>query len=506
MTLFTPRPRAARRRVPSLVDVVLDPAQKAAVERPAGRPLLVLGEAGVGKTTVALHRLAHLWRTSPPGSPLRAAVVVPTDGLVRLLQPALRKLGVDVEVLTYDRWAAAQARRAFRRLPRESDLTPPSVMALKRHPALRPVLEELAARPPGRIDDDVDAPARPSRARVTRGDLQHLFGDRVLLERVARAGGLSSRSVIDTLDRTRIQFSLTAEQEWAHVTDRERLVAVDHRGLDEGTVTGNAGTMDVEDYAVLFELERLRSTRVGHAGVVKPTYDLLMLDEAQELAPLELALLGRTMKPGGTLVVAGDAHQQTDETATFLGWDAAMRELGCPEHETVELAIGYRCPPDVVALAHAILEPARDVAAANATPLHSFPDERALVAWLAPGLRELRRRDPRASIAVVCRHPRTARRLTPMLQAAEIPSRVVFDGRFLARGPVQVSIVEEVKGLEFDFVVVPDAGAREYPDDAAARRAMYVAVTRARCGVAMACVGQGTRVLPGASRNVIAST
>jgi DNA helicase IV len=60
---------------------------------------------------------------------------------------------------------------------------------------------------------------------------------------------------------------------------------------------------------------------------------------------------------------------------------------------------------------------------------------------------------------------------------------------------VQVSIADEVKGLEFDLVVVPDAGARDYPDDAASRRAMYVAVTRARHQVLLACVGDASPVV-----------
>jgi superfamily I DNA/RNA helicase len=69
---------------------------------------------------------------------------------------------------------------------------------------------------------------------------------------------------------------------------------------------------------------------------------------------------------------------------------------------------------------------------------------------------------------VVCRSPRTARRITERLRAAEIPARLVFDGRFFARGVVQVTTVEEVKGLEFDFVIIPDAGVRDYPNDRAA--------------------------------------
>ncbi len=482
---FVPRPRAERRRVPSLVDVRLDPAQRRAVDLPLGRALLVLGEAGHGKTTVALHRLAHLWRRSH--EPLRAAVVVPTDGLTRLLQPMLRQLGVDLEVLTYDRWASRQARRAFRGLPRESDSTLPSVMNLKRHPALRLAIAELAAREPGRIDEDRDAPARRGTRNVTRGDLQHLFGDRPLLERVAVEGRIGPRSVLDTLDRTRIQFSPTAEQEWAHVTERARLVTVDHRPMDEGTAAGYANTVDVEDYAVLAELDALRAARTGRKIAVRRTYDVLMIDEAQELAPLELAWLGRTLTPEGTLIVAGDAQQQTDETTVFPGWPDVMRELGRADHETVELGIGYRCPPDVVSLARVILK--AEGAVTPPARVRTFERDEALAEWLAHGLSTLQRRDSRAAVAILCRSPLTARRLTAELHLREVPARLVFDGRFLPRG-VQVSTVEEVKGLEFDFVVIPDASLRSYPDDDRSRRSLYVAVTRARHQVVLACVGE----------------
>jgi superfamily I DNA/RNA helicase len=490
--IFSPRPASLRRAAPSLIDVTLDPSQRAAVERPAGDALLVLGEAGHGKTTVALHRLAHLWRSSPV--PPRCAVVVPTEGLARMLQPLLRRLGVDVEAQTYDRWASRQARRAFRRLPRESESTPASVMRLKRHPGVRSAIEEMAMREPGRVDDDPEAPTPRRSGYVSRGDLQHLFGDRLLLERVARAGGIPARAVLDTLERTRIQFSPTAEQEWAHVTDRERLVAVDRRALDEGTASEAATSVDVEDYAVLFELDALRASRAGRPATVRPTYDMILLDEAQELAPLELALLGRTLKPGGTLVVAGDANQQIDETSTFLGWPSVMRELGRADHEAVTLGIGYRCPPDVVRLAQGILAGARGEGAR----VQAFDGQSSLDEWLARGVRHVQRHDRRASVAILCRSPLTARRITAMLQERECPARLVFDGRFLPRG-VQVTTVEEVKGLEFDFVLVPDAGAGEYPATQAARRALYVAVTRARHQVALACVGDRSPSYPAAT-------
>src|SRR5204863_43353 len=83
-------------------------------------------------------------------------------------------------------------------------------------------LVEIAKREPGVIDDDRDTPARTRRSRVNveRGDLQHLFGDRLLMERVAKDGGLPKHAIDEVLDRTRVQFSATTEDAFSHVTDR----------------------------------------------------------------------------------------------------------------------------------------------------------------------------------------------------------------------------------------------------------------------------------------------
>jgi DNA helicase II / ATP-dependent DNA helicase PcrA len=485
---FTPRSREARRRQPSWADLTLDAAQRAAVELPPAQPLLVLGEAGHGKTVVLVHRVARIWNAV--GGKLRAAVLVPTEGLVRLVQAPLQRLGADVDVWTFDRFAHKQARRAFRRLPPESDGAPPSVMRLKRSPALRVALKELAAREPGLVDEDRDAPVRRSRSHISRGDLQHLFGDRLFMQRVAREGKLPAHAVEDTLDRTRVQFSATTEGAWSDVIDRSRLVAVDRQPLDWGTPTEHASTIDVEDYAVLFELDRMRAARRKAAPTQPRPFDLIAIDEAQELAPLELALIGRSLAPGGTLVVAGDRDQHTDESTTFLGWEEVMRELDAPGFATTVLEIGYRCAPDVVRLARAV----RDGGAPVEATVEVFDDERRLARDLGGAAATLLRRDARASIAVICRLPMTARRLTPLLQE-HVAARVVFDGRFRTRGAVQVAVVDDVKGLEFDYVIVPDASATHWPDEPRARRAMYVAVTRARHEVLLACTGEPSPVL-----------
>ncbi|MFN7133930.1 MAG: hypothetical protein ACK4N5_17775, partial [Myxococcales bacterium] len=182
------RLRPIARRVPSGGPVVkLDEGQRRLVELPPDRSLLVLGEAGFGKTTVALHRLAHLRTQAGPG--FRAAVLVPTEGLRRLSAVLLERLGAaDVEALTVDAFARRAARAAFPLLPpREVSDAPGAVVALKRHPALRVALEALAPAAPPRLDDE--EPDALLGARVRRADLQQLFGDRALLEEVARGYG-----------------------------------------------------------------------------------------------------------------------------------------------------------------------------------------------------------------------------------------------------------------------------------------------------------------------------
>jgi DNA helicase-2/ATP-dependent DNA helicase PcrA len=509
--VFEPRSAAARRNPPSLIDVHLDPAQRAVVDLPAGRSVLVLGEAGHGKTTVALHRLARLARAQD--GRFRVAVLVPSLGLERLLEPLLSSLHVEVDVRIFERWALEQARRAFPGLARRvSESASASVIRFKRDPALGVALELIAARRPGRVDDDREAPARGRKVGVTRGDLQHLFGDRALIARVLEASRepIAAHGVAELLEHTRIQFSRPAEREYAHV-DRARLRTLDGRPIDAGTPLEDAGSIDAEDCAVAFELDRRRAARRREKPTAPESFDCIVIDEAQEFAPIELALIGRSLAPGGSLVVAGDADQQTDPAAFFAGWEQTMATLGLADYERVTLGVNYRCPPKVVRVAkrlvssptspdatssdgHAAARSADAGADGVTAPEALFLDfinEAHLAVWVIEELRELRRRDRRASVAVICRGAATAKRLTRLLRHA-VDAQLVLDGTFAHESVVNVTTVDHVKGLEFDYVIVPDASKTNYPYQPSARRALYVAVTRSRHELALGSVTERT--------------
>jgi DNA helicase II / ATP-dependent DNA helicase PcrA len=474
-----PRDAATRRRAEAAV--VLDEHQRAAVERPPTAATLVLGEAGFGKTTVALHRLAWLAAQREPSERAKgwALVVVPTEGLRRLSARLLARLSVPgVEVVTFASFIIGQARAVFADLPPRlgRDATP-AVVRLKRHGTVAEVVPAVAEGTPAM--HAVERGRLPPYA--TRRHLLHLWGDRELVQRIMIAAGdaIPTHAAGELLHHTRVQFSRTTEHTMRHV-DAERLRTVDGLAIDEGTPKQDAETVDLEDLPVLFAINHaMTGTDATPAGALH-TYDHVVVDEAQELAPLELAVLGRAVAPGGGLTVAGDEHQQVDESACFSGWDGAMAHLGRPAHDRVVLRESYRSPPAVEALARGLLDPAvapRPAAdPALAWSRHGSPVHLALA--LARGLRELRDRDPSASVAVILRHDEAARRLHGALARA-VTIRLVLDGEFTLAPGACVTTLAQVKGLEFSHVVIPDASAASYPDDPRSRRALYVAVTRA---------------------------
>jgi DNA helicase-2/ATP-dependent DNA helicase PcrA len=97
---------------------------------------------------------------------------------------------------------------------------------------------------------------------------------------------------------------------------------------------------------------------------------------------------------------------------------------------------------------------------------------------LADTLSDLMVAEPLASVAVITRTPETAQRIFKMLSDVS-NARLVEEGAFEFRPGVDVVEVSQVKGLEFDYVVIPDATPNAYPDTPEARRLLHVASTRA---------------------------
>jgi superfamily I DNA/RNA helicase len=91
---------------------------------------------------------------------------------------------------------------------------------------------------------------------------------------------------------------------------------------------------------------------IDHSCVV-PSYDLICVDESQDLNLLQIEILKRALNPGGRLVACGDSMQAI---YLFRGADArAMErireEFNVSQGNCLPLSITYRCPRAVVTLA-----------------------------------------------------------------------------------------------------------------------------------------------------------
>ena len=450
--------------------IVLDADQQRAVDLPADTSLVCDGEAGVGKTLVALYRVARLQRrANDKGRRFRALVLVPTEGLRRLVRILAERQQIEkLEIAVFDDWLVERAHAAFPGLPkRTSEGATSQVIAIKRHPAVRTVLPDFIGWKAPRDNDDKLA---RSRAR-----LLHLWGDRDRLQRIVDAGGLSPTAIAQTMAHTRIQFEQTTERAHRHV-DADRLVALDGKRLDAGTPMEDAHTFDFEDIAVLFELARIGA--LPRPTVDLPQYDHIVIDEAQLRSPLELAAVGDALSKHGTVTLAGDHRQATDETAYFTDWLAARAELRRERWEAITLAITYRSVPAIAELANTRVlppDPPRDPAV-WATAADGGLAQAALLCW---HLDALIARDPWRQIAVIARTPEHARRLHAELSRGLDP-QLVLDGDFTFAPGVVVTTAAAVSGLEFDAVVIPDLAPGFYPATPELSRALYVAATRAR--------------------------
>ena len=84
-----------------------------------------------------------------------------------------------------------------------------------------------------------------------------------------------------------------------------------------------------------------------------PSLGHVILDEAQDLSPMQLRAVGRRASTG-SVTVLGDLAQATTPWAT-RSWAESLRHLGHPEAAVEELVAGFRVPGAVIDFAARLL-------------------------------------------------------------------------------------------------------------------------------------------------------
>lgn len=490
------------RHLPEIA-ALIDPRQFELITAPGAGVVVIQGGAGSGKTTIGLHRIAYLAYAHPDRfPPRRTLVVTPGSALTAYIGEVLPALGVrGVQVMTFASWATGELGRAFPWLRFQLvDDAPPIVTRLKSHPT---VLHELERRVRERRGNRTVHSAR-SRAVVDlwaelltdRGRLQQLLGpagaDALTMAQIDEA----HRFVVDRVAAV-MDFDPAARRDQRAPLpddDEER----GSMGVDGAPTETDVPQLDLEDVALL-----LRAHQLVRGIPERRLLTHLFVDEAQDLSPTALATLISQTTKRRSVTLAGDTAQRLYLDNGFQDWRSVLGHLDLGHVAIEPLKIAYRSTREILALARHAMGSLADaeppVAPRSGAPVevHQFPGTGAGVGFVAEALRSLFAREPRASVAVLARHPAQADRWHAGLARADVPSlRRVRAQDFAFRPGVEVTDVRQVKGLEFDYVVMVDANASSYGTDDESRHLFHIAATRAAHQLWIVVTGPPSRLIP----------
>ena len=472
------RPQREDKHLPDIA-ALIDREQWDLITQPDSGLVVVRGTAGSGKTTVALHRVAYLAYQDPNRfRSNRMIVVVWGKALRDYISKVLPSLGVEgVPVVTWTSWARQQVRRHFPFLPKHvAEDTPEIVSRMKLHPAFLPVLQH-----------QVDTVPNPPNADGVFEDFLGIFMDLDRLKVQLRGSGFTDIEVERAWDWARRQRARLTD--WVHGNKEER------------------AELDPEDDALLLRLWQMRVGKLrakGRGRRANPlSYAHMVVDEVQDLSPLEVSVLLDTVDKRGSATLSGDTQQHIVEEAGFTDWGEMFGEIGLNETKVNTLKVSYRSTHEITSFARQVLG---DLAEDDLPPLTTrpgapvelfrFTDHGACVGFLGDVLQQLARREPMASIAVLTPSPHVSRMYADGLRNAEVPRlRLVTDQEFAFAPGVEVTEVGEVKGLEFDYVVLVEVSAQYYPDTGHTRRLLHVGATRAAHQLWLTTVGTASPLL-----------
>jgi DNA helicase IV len=490
------RPRSGPMR-----DIVatIQPDQDDIVRAEAAQTVCVQGAPGTGKTAVGLHRVAYLLYAYREQVRRRGVVMVGPNraflSYIRNVLPALGELDVtqttvgelvaSVPVRGSDDEAAAMVKGDARM----AEVLRRALWASVRAPSAAVVLPRGSRR--WRVAAwEIEELVHELRHRGVRyGAARELLGHRiahVILTRMEAAGEACDdrtheavrrsrpvRAAVDAIwpkaDPVRLVFGLLSSAAVLAEAAEGVLSAAEQAAIGWPAVPRGPGSArwSAADTVLIDEARDLISRTPSLAHVV--------VDEAQDLSPMECRALGRRCSTGSATVL-GDLAQGTTPWAAS-SWPSLLANLGKPDTGVRELSVGYRVPRQILDYASTLLE----VIAPELKPASSLRAD--------PGALDLTR-VPAASLGAAlvaacqqaCARPGSVAVIAADPQVPEL-------GRALGRAGVGYGTPGEdatltlvpvtmAKGLEYDHVIVVEP-ARIAGAEARGLQRLYVALTRA---------------------------
>jgi DNA helicase-2/ATP-dependent DNA helicase PcrA len=210
-----------------------------------------------------------------------------------------------------------------------------------------------------------------------------------------------------------------------------------------------------------------------------------------------------TVSSGQSVTLAGDTAQRVLLDNGFSDWDTVLSELGLSHVEIEPLRLSYRSTQEIIDLSLSVLGPLAPehpgTAVRHGAPveLFRFAHSGDAAGFLAEQLRILMANEPRASVAVIARFPEQADAFYDVLDKGEVPRlRRIADQDFPFKPGVDVTDIKQVKGLEFDYVVMVEVNTDTYPEVNEARHLLHIGATRASHQLWVLATSEPSRLLP----------
>ena len=390
----------------------LDPEQRTAVTAPAG-PVCILAGAGTGKTRAITHRIAYRTLTGEV-SPRHILAVTFTARAAAEMRSRLTALGAaGVQARTFHAAALRQVRYFAPRLLEGRAM---------------PELLESKARMVGLAAARVGVRADRAAARDLASEIE--WAKSSLVE-----PGEYPVAATKALREPPFETAKVAEVFAAYEAVKRRQGVIDFEDMLRAAVWGIEEHPDV-------------------AEQIRAQYRHFVVDEYQDVNPLQQRLLEAWLGGRDDLTVVGDASQTiysfTGATSAYLIDFPRQRR----DAVVVRLVRDYRSTPQVVGLANAVIRQARGSEARlrlelvgqrppGAEPeLKIFPDELGEAAAVARRCRELLAAGtPASEIAVLFRTNAQSETYEKALAEAEVPYVVRGAERFFERPEIRQAMV-----------------------------------------------------------------
>jgi DNA helicase IV len=493
------RPRSGPMR-----DIVatIQPDQDDIVRADAGQTVCVQGAPGTGKTAVGLHRVAYLLYAYREQVRRRGVVMVgPNQAFLSYIRNVLPALGeLDVTQTTVGelvqslgpvpvRGSDPEAAAVLKGDARMAEVLRRAVWASVRRPEQAVVLARgtrrwrVAAWETEELVHELRH--RGVRYGAARELLEHRIAHVILTQMEAAGEACDDRTheavrrsrpvraavevIWPKLDPVRVVFGLLASAGALAEAAGDLLTPAEQAEIvwSQAPRAPGSARWSPADVVLIDEARDLITRTPSLAHVV--------VDEAQDLSPMECRALGRRCSTGAATVL-GDLAQGTTPWATS-SWASLLSNLGKPETDVRELSVGYRVPRQILDYASSLLA----VIAPELRPASSLrADPGALSVTRVPSAtlaREVVAAATQAcarpgSVAVIAADPQV-RSLAGAFDAAGLEHGAPGSDARLTLVPVTLA-----KGLEYDHVIVVEP-ARIAQAEARGLQRLYVALTRA---------------------------